>query len=157
MLLRFGRAVCTAVLQTPKVFKGEPSVAQRRTAASVHEALVQIFARGTINDRFLENGAAIHVVAVHVAKGNGLARVIWEPLGAHHDVSKMQRALKRRCGILRAHVNAAVRQKHAIGLEFVPSSNLHMPESEKRTREVFEQLHREMADRNSQRGPPPSE
>ena len=110
-----------ATASRAKQLGGPTTQKQRKVAASVHEALLRTFASGIIKDHGFEHGAAVHVVEVHVAPGALLARVLWEPMNDQHDWQRVERALQRKRGILRAHVNSYVCQKNAIQLEFLPA------------------------------------
>lgn len=109
-----------------KLFRGNAAdKRQQRTAANIREALSAAFARGAIKDHRLEHGAAIHVVDVEVAKGGGVARVLWEPSDERRSedaraLRTLQAALEKKAGLLRAHVNSYLRLKRAVALEFVP-------------------------------------
>ena len=92
---------------------------QRMLAATVKESLTQTLASGIIKDRGMDDGAAVHVIDVQVARKGLVARVLWEPMRERDDAERVQRALERKCGILRAHVNSYVNKKSAISIEFV--------------------------------------
>ena len=60
--LRLARALCTS-FPTPRLFRGPPPTqSQRRVASKVHQVLVQTLARGLVRDRWLQDGAAIHIL-----------------------------------------------------------------------------------------------
>lgn len=92
---------------------------QLAVAATVRESLDRTLSSGIIKDRGFEDGAAVHVMDVEVAKGCLLARVLWEPSETGADADRIERALKRKSGILKKHVNAYVNQRYAVSLEFV--------------------------------------
>ena len=139
------RLLCASA---PRLFRGPlPTQHQRRVAARVRLALSQTLSRGLVKDRQLDDGAAVHVVDVQVARGNALARVLWEPMDdARGDVRQIQSALDRKRGILRHHVNALLQQKRAIALEFIPHSGLVRPPAEIALERAFEALEHERAD-----------
>ena len=119
------RRLCASATDGLRLFRGVPDSRQQRAAATIREALASTFSRGMVRDRRLENGAAIHVVDVEVAKGGTVARVLWEPMderrhGDEKSLTTLQRALEQRSGILRAYVNSYLKQKSAVALEFVP-------------------------------------
>lgn len=124
-MLRVFRRLCASATDGLRLFRGVPDSRQQRAAATIREALASTFSRGMVRDRRLENGAAIHVVDVEVAKGGTVARVLWEPMderrnGDEKSLTTLQRALEQRSGILRAYVNSYLKQKSAVALEFVP-------------------------------------
>lgn len=105
-----------------KLLKSAVPNASRRqqiVATTVREALDVTLASGIIKDRGFADGAAVHVRDVQVTKDALLARVLWEPMDERYKVEQVQRALNRRRGILKQHVNSYVNQKWAIHLEFV--------------------------------------
>ena len=140
--LRLARALCTS-FPTPRLFRGPPPTqSQRRVASKVHQVLVQTLARGLVRDRWLQDGAAIHILNVQVARGSTLARVLWEPMDDRHDVGKLQQALTRKRGILRRHVTSYLRQKRAVDLQFVPKALLQ-PAAESAFLDALDRLQRE--------------
>ena len=70
----------------------------------------------------MDDGQAVHVVDVQIERSGTLARVLWEPMDDRADERRLQKALERKKGILRAHVNSYVNQRVAVALEFVPRS-----------------------------------
>ena len=100
--------------------KPNDSRRQQIVAATVSEALTATLASGLIKDRGFANGAAVRVCDVQLTKDVHCARVLWEPMDVQYKVDAVQRALERRKGILKAHVNSYVNQKWAIDLEFLP-------------------------------------
>ena len=54
-----------------------PTQHQRRVAARVRLALSQTLSRGLVKDRQLDDGAAVHVVDVQVARGNARVRFLY--------------------------------------------------------------------------------
>ena len=97
---------------------------QRRVATTVRESLVHTLASGIIKDRRMEDGAAVNVLDVQVAKGSMVARVLWEPMTERHDADRIHSALQKKSGILRHHVNSYLNHKRAIALEFVRADKL---------------------------------
>jgi ribosome-binding factor A len=116
-LLRTVRGLCKLV--RPPF---EQSRRAQRTASTVHRALAEGLARGSVlRDRVLDNGRAISVMQVEMTRDLHLARVFWEPMefdASAADTARLQRALDRRRGVLASHVNGYLRQRIAPTLEF---------------------------------------
>ena len=110
MLTLSRRLLSSSSRTTPSLFAGitskePPSPTQRKVAQTVREGLERIFASGIIKDKGFDNGAAVYIVDVQVAKSNRIARVLWEPMDDSYDVNRVHRALTRKAGIIRTHVN----------------------------------------------------
>ena len=93
----------------------------------MRESLEKTLALGIIKDRGFADGAAVHVLDVQVSKDVQRARVLWEPMDERYESGAVERALERRKGILKQHVNSYVNQKWAIHLEFVPAESAMVP------------------------------
>lgn len=102
---------------------GKPNASRKQkiVATTVREALAVTLSSGIIKDRGFGDGAAVTILDVQVSKNCQEARVLWEPMHSKYDAAAVQRALKRRSGILKQHVNSYVNQKWAIHLEYVPA------------------------------------
>jgi ribosome-binding factor A len=105
------RSLSTSAGVLPRLFRGgPPTQKQRRVAATVREALIYTLSSGIVKDRGFDNGASVHVIDVQVARGCVLARALWEPLDERYDPQRVEAALERKSGILRAHVNSYLNQ-----------------------------------------------
>ena len=138
----FLRESSTSSATMPPLFKRRktqpPTATQRRVEQTVREALDKTFASRIIKDRGFDDGAAVHVLDVQVSPGNSVARILWEPMSTRYNVEHIRRALRRKTGILRAHVNSWVNQRLAIKLEFVAAMDEN-GQPEQRTQQVKQQ------------------
>ena len=125
----FLRESSTSSATMPPLFKRRktqpPTATQRRVEQTVREALDKTFASRIIKDRGFDDGAAVHVLDVQVSPGNSVARILWEPMSTRYNVEHIRRALARKKGILRSHVNSWVNQRLAVQLEFVAATDEH--------------------------------
>jgi ribosome-binding factor A len=154
MLRVLSRRLCRGYtpVAVPRLFKDRAvTQQQRRTAQDVHEALVQTLASGTLVDRKLENGFAIHIIDVQVSPNSAMARVLWEPMDdTRTDIPQLQHALTRRLGLLRSRVASYMNRKRAIELEFIPRVAVQMSRTQQRFREALGHIEGERsADRRS--------
>ena len=83
---------------------------QRILSTTVQEALSVTLASGMIKDSGFADGAAVHVKDVQVSSDGLLARILWEPMDERYMADDVGRALRRREGILRRHVNSYLNQ-----------------------------------------------
>jgi ribosome-binding factor A len=92
--------------------RGQPNETRRQqgVAATVREALDVTLASGVVKDTGFADGAAVHVRDVQISKNVLIARVLWEPQHERYDPAAVQRALTRKRGILRQHVNSYLNQ-----------------------------------------------
>ena len=103
---------------------------QLRLAQTVLESLHKTFASRIIKDRGFDDGAAVHVIDVQVPARGTVARVLWEPMHEGYDHMKIKKALERKKGILRKHVNSWVNQRYAVQLEFISATDIEGNPSE---------------------------
>ena len=148
----FASAPKSPILPQLKLFGGAKPNATRRqqvVATTVREALDVTLASGIIKDRGFADGAAVHVLDVQVTKDAMMARVLWEPMSERYDAAAIQRALSRRRGILKQHVNSYVNKKWAIHLEFVAAPAALAPIA--RSAELFDAVRADLAAQEARR------
>ena len=121
-------------------------------AQKCKKALDRTFASGIITDRGVGDlGSHIHVIDVQVCRRALHARVLWEPMALQEsDVGRLERALVRRRGIIKAHVNSYMKQQFAMNVAFVRSHSPHA-EQERLAAEAFERVRADLAAAHAQR------